>query len=86
MRIFGPPRLLPPPIGSIFQKSEKNQNRLRMALNGKKLKKKIAPWGPPPQKIRIDSEWPETVRNQKKKICPLVTPPPPENQNRLRTA
>ena len=27
------------------------------------------------EKIRINSEWPETARNRKKKICPLVTPP-----------
>ena len=45
-------------------------------------------WSPPPlpplsdrfckksEKIRIDSEWPETARNRKKKFCPLVTPPP----------
>ena len=43
-------------------------------------------WSPPPlpplsdrfckksEKIRIDSEWPETARNQKKNFCPLVTP------------
>ena len=41
-------------------------------------------FGPPPlsdrfckksEKIRIDSEWPETARNRKKNFCPLVTPP-----------
>ena len=40
----------PPPIGSILQKIGKNQNRLRMAWNGEKSKKKNLPLGDPPQK------------------------------------
>ena len=47
-RIFGPPR--PPPIGSILQKIGKNQNRLRMAWNGEKSKKKFCPLVTPPRK------------------------------------
>ena len=29
---------------------------------------------PPPEKFLIDSEWPETARNRRKKNCHLVTP------------
>ena len=49
-----------------------------------KVKSQTRIFGPPPlsdrfckksEKIRIDSEWPETARNRKKNFCPLVTPP-----------
>ena len=40
----------PPPIGSILQKIGKNQNRLRMAWNGEKSKKKFCPLVTPPRK------------------------------------
>ena len=52
-RIFGPPPPLPPPIGSILQKIGKNQNRLRMAWNGEKSKKKILPLGDPPPRKKL---------------------------------
>ena len=67
-----------PPFGSIFGGGEEcplpvlSQTRI------------FGPPRPPPyridftknrKKIRIDSEWPETARNRKKKFCPLVTPP-----------
>ena len=47
-RIFGPP--LPPPIGSILQKSEKKSESTQNGLKRREIKKKIAPWCPPPLK------------------------------------
>ena len=69
---------LTPPFGSIFGGGEEcplpvlSQTRILAPPLSDRFCKKS-------EKIRIDSEWPETARNRKKKICPLVTPRPNKN-------
>ena len=70
---------LTPPFGSIFGGGG------GMSITGFIANEDFwSPPAPPPlsdrfckksEKIRIDSEWPETARNRKKNFCPLVTPP-----------
>ena len=65
---------LTPPFGSIFGGGEEcplpvlSQTRILAPPLSDRFCKKS-------EKIRIDSEWPNSARNRKKNFCPLVTPP-----------